>query len=183
MSANSDPITINLPRRLLEHPEALHIRRMRGAVWLYLALLARLPGGADTTEVDPKEFSGRMGLPEGTIRSLLGHLRKGRYVEVKRLNGSHRVRVKGLALPVAQTRPEPLPPRLFTVAKLERALGDRGNRASLEAALAANADPAIQKALAGALAVPAAEIRRSRTALFLYLLKRHAEQTDNHPRA
>lgn len=180
MSANSDTITINLPSRLLEHAEALHIRRMRSAIWLYLALLARLPRGDDTLEVDPKEFGGRMGLPEGTIRSLLGHLRKGRYVEVRRLNGRYRVRVKGLAVPV-QTIPEPAP-RLFTVAKLERALGDHGNRASLDAALASHADPAIQRALAGALAIPAAEIRRSRTALFLYLLKRHAEQPDNHPR-
>jgi len=182
MSASSEPITITLDRRLLEHPEALHIRRMRGAIWLYVDLLARLPAGADTLEVEPKEFGDRMGLPEGTVRSLLGHLRKGRYVEVRRLNGSYHVRMKGLAVPQAQRVSEPTP-RLFTVAKLERALSDRGNRASLEAALSAHADPKIQKALAGALAVPAAEIRRSRTALFLYLLKRHAEASDNHPRS
>lgn len=182
MSATSDAITITLPRRLLQHPEALHIRRMRGAIWLYLALLARLPRGADTIEVRTKECGERMGLPEGTIRSLLGHLRKGRYVEVRRLNGSYRVRVKRLNLP-AQTVPVPEPdPRLFTVAKLERALGEQGNRASLDGALAAHGDPRIQRALAGALAVPATEIRRSRTALFLYLLKRHAEQIDNHSR-
>lgn len=182
MSVNSDLITIPLPRRLLEHPEGLHIRRLRSAIWLYLALLVRLPSGTDALEVDPKGFGDRMGLPEGTIRSLLGHLRKGRYVEVRRLNGSYRVRVKGLGLPAQPAIAEPVP-RLFTVAKLERALGDRGNRAALESALTAHGDPAIQKALAGALAVPAAEIRRSRTALFLYLLKRHAEQPDNHPRA
>jgi hypothetical protein len=99
MSASSDTITVPLPRRLLEHPEALHIRRMRSAIWLYLALLAGLPDGADTLEVDPKEFGTQMGLPEGTIRSILGHLRKGRYLEVRRLNGLYRVRVKGLAMP------------------------------------------------------------------------------------
>jgi hypothetical protein len=181
MSVNFDHVTISIPRRLLEHPEGLHIRRMKGAIWLYLALLAQLPKETDTLEVNPKEFGERLGLPEGTIRSLLGHLRKGRHVEVKRLNGTYRVRVKRLAAPVVQ--PREAAPRLFTVAKLERALGDRGNRSPIETALAAHDDQAIQKALAGALAVPAAEIRRSRTALFLYLLKRHAEQTNNHPRA
>jgi len=181
MSASSEPITITLDRRLLEHPHALHIRRMRGGIWLYLSLLANLPTESDALEVEPKEFGARMGLPEGTIRSLLGHLRKGRYIEVRRLNGTYRVRMKALAIPPSSRASEPAP-RLFTVAKLERALSDRGNRSSLEGALAAHADPAIQKALAGALAVPTAEIRRSRTALFLYLLKRHAQESDNHSR-
>lgn len=175
------PLSLTLDRRLLEHPEALHIRRMRSAIWLYLALLAQLPQGSDTLAVDPKDLGTRMGLPEGTIRSLLGHLRKGRYVEARRLNGSYRVRVKRLALPVRPT-PESSS-RFFTVQKLERTLGEQGNRPALEAALAAGGDPAIQRALAGALAVPAAEIPRSRTAVFLYLLKRHAHEPQDDPRA
>ena len=148
---------------------------MRSAIWLYLVLLARLPRGRDTIEVEPAAFAQAMGLPEGTIRSWLGHLRKGRYIEAKRLNGGIRVRVKRLATPTTRTEP-PAPTRFFTVAKLERALGEEGSRESLDAALAAHPDPVIQKALAGALAVPAAQIRRSRTALFLYLLKRHDQE-------
>jgi hypothetical protein len=179
------PLTITLDRRLLEHPEALHLRRMRGAIWLYLALLARLPKGTDTLEVEPADLARTMGLPEGTIRSWLGHLRKHRYAEVRRLNGSVRVRLKHL---VTGDRPapvtaDPAPARFFTVAKLEAALGETGNRDALEAALAAHPDPVIRRALAGALAVAASEIRRSRTALFLYLLKRHTHaQNDPHPR-
>lgn len=182
------PIAITLDRRLLAHPEALHLRRMRSAIWLYLVLLARLPRESDTIEVEPAALAESMGLPEGTIRSWLGHLRKGRYVEVQRLNGSYCVRVKHLALPVrtgpgSEPASAPAISRFFTVAKLEKALGEKGNRDALDGALAEHPDPVIRKALAGALAVPTERIRRSRTALFLYLLKRqpHAHEDDPGP--
>ena len=179
--SNPQPITLTLDRRLLENPAALHIGRMRAAVWLYLDLLARLPPGSDTIEVEPVKLSEAMGLPEGTIRSWLGHLRKARYIEATRLNGSVRVRIRHSFVP-GPTPGHSSPPRFFTVGKLARALGESGYDRALEDALSAHPDHLIQRALAGALAVPAGEIRRSRTALFLYLLKHHAQQPDNDPR-
>lgn len=175
----NDAITFTLDRRFLEHPTAHHVRKMRAAVWLYLVLLSRLPADADTIEVVPHDLARRMGLPEGTIRSWLGHLRRGRYIDTRRLNGGIEVRVKRRVQPtaVAASPPEPeAPDRFFTVAKLARSLGGSADDVALGAALDQHPDDAIRRALAGALAVPASEIRRSRTALFLYLLKRHAEE-------
>ena len=63
--------------------------------------------------------------------------------------------------------------RFFTVGKLQRLLKDKLNTEAFEAALAHHPDPVIRRALAGALAPPDEQIRRSRTALFLYLLKRY----------
>lgn len=180
MSRNFDPITITLDRGLLEHPTALHVRRMRSALWLYLVLLARLPRGSDVVEVKPREIAQDTGLPEGTIRSWLGHLRKAHYIEVERLNGSCRVTIRR-----ADTKPEPQPAppvRPFTLPRLVRALGEKGNRETLAAALGQYSDDAIRQALAKTLAVPTDRIRRSRTALFVYLLKRYAENTTTHPR-
>jgi hypothetical protein len=68
------------------------------------------------------------------------------------------------------------PTRFFTVAKLQRALGEPGNDEALQAALSLYPDTVVKRALAGTLAVPETQIRRSRTALFIYLLKRHAHQ-------
>ena len=157
-------------RRLLRHPRAYHLRRMRQGLWLYLDLLARLPAGADTLEVEPAVVAGEMGVEEGFIRSWLGHLRKAGYLDAERLNGVVRVTLKRGHVP------EPVEPprqRLFTTSKLQRALGDPANTEAFEAVLREHPDIVIRKALAGALAVPDAQIRRSRTALFLYLLKRH----------
>ena len=168
-----EPITLTLDRRLLEHPRAYHLRRMRQGLWLYLDLLARLKAGTGSIEVEPAAVGREMGLPEGTVRSWLGHLRKAGYVQVERLNGKIRVTVKKGFVPETL---EPVKPRFFTVAKLQRALGDHQSPETLEAVLKLYPDEDIRTALAGALAVPDERIRRSRTALFLYLLKQHAHE-------
>jgi hypothetical protein len=172
-----NPITLTLDRRLLEHPSALHVHRMRSGLWLYLDLLARLPAGTGSIEVEPQAVAQEMGLPEGTIRSWLGHLRKHRYLEVKRLNGKVRVSLPDAAGAVPEAPEQAAPPRFFTSAKLSRALGEEGNAEALQAALNLHSDEAIKRALAGALAVPENRIRRSRTALFLYLLKHNTHET------
>ena len=176
MSTAHDPITLTLDRRILEHPRAYHLRRMRGALWLYLDLLARLPGGAGTIEVEPAAVGVAMGLPEGTIRSWLGYLRKAGYLEAQRLNGKTRVTIERTAPPPEP--PEPAKPtRFFTAAKIMRALNERSESGAIEDALERHSDTVTRRALAGALATPAEKIRRSRTALFLYLLNRYAQDT------
>ena len=174
--SSSEPITLSLDRRILEHPRAYHLRRMRAGLWLYLDLLARLPAGAETFEVEPAAIGRDMGLPEGTVRSWLGHLRKSGYLDAARLNGKVRVTIKRATSPDPPATTPAVPTRFFTVAKLQRALGEPGNDEALQAALSLYLDPVIKRALAGTLAVPETQIRRSRTALFIYLLKRHAPQ-------
>jgi DNA-binding transcriptional ArsR family regulator len=170
---SSEPtLTLQLDRRLLEHPRAYHLRRMRAGIWLYLDLLARLPVGAETIEVEPAAIGEEMGLGEPTVRSWLGHLRKAGYVSAERLNGRVRVTIKKGFVPEAPVTPKE---RIFTVPKLQRMLKDRLNVEAFEAALKLYPDPVIRRALAGALAPPEDQIRRSRTALFLYLLKRYAQ--------
>jgi len=173
--SNPQPITLQLDRRILEHPRAYHLRRMRAGIWLYLDLLARLPADAETFEVEPAAVGRDMGLPEGTVRSWLGHLRKSGYLEAVRLNGKTRVTIKraDVSEPIAEP---PTPTRFFTVAKIQRALGETGEDTTLQAVLNLHPDDQIKRALAGTLAVPETQIRRSRTALFIYLLKRHAHQ-------
>jgi hypothetical protein len=175
--SSPQPITLQLDRRILEHPRAYHLRRMRAGLWLYLDLLARLPADAETFEVEPAAIGRDMGLPEGTVRSWLGHLRKAGYLDAVRLNG--RVRVTMTSADI--TEPAPLvpamPTRFFTVPKLQRALGEPGNEEALQSALSLYSDAVVKRALAGTLAVPEIQIRRSRTALFIYLLKRHAQES------
>ena len=169
------PITLSLDRRILEHPRAYHLRRMRAGLWLYLDLLTRLPAGAETFDVEPAAIGRDMGLPEGTIRSWLGHLRKAGYLDAVRLNGKVQVSIKRPAAPEPESQ-APLPAtRFFTVPKLQRALGEPGNEEALQAALGLYPDAVVKRALAGTLAVPETQIRRSRLALFIYLLKRHAQ--------
>lgn len=175
----SSPITLTLDRRLIAHPQAVHLRRMRAGIWLYLELLARQPAGADSFEVEPASIGLEMGLPEGTVRSWLGHLRKSGYLDAQRLNGHVRVTMRRVEAPTprAAQAAAPDPSRLFSVTSLQKALGETGDEEPLQAALNLYPDRVIQRALARTMAVPAERIRRSRTALFIYLLKRHAQDT------
>jgi hypothetical protein len=145
---------------------------MRIAIWLYLKLLSLLPDGNATVSVAPTELAARMGLKEGTIRSWLGHLRKAGYLSVTASQ-------TGLDITIHRLRdlPSPKPVRFFTPAKVEQALGETGYRAALEVALEAHADVVLRRALAGAMALPAEQIKKSRTAVFLYLAKRYANES------
>ncbi len=168
-------ISLTLDRRLLEHPRAYHLRRMRAGIWLYLDLLARLPAGADTFEVEPAAVAGEMGVSEGFVRSWLGHLSKAGYLESHRLNGKVRVSVKKGATVASTSVPDPAAERTFTVAKLQRMLKDKGNLDAFGEVLGQHSDAVIRRAVAGALAPPDEQIHRSRTALFLYLIKKYAQ--------
>lgn len=169
-------ITIQFDRRILEHPRGYHLRRMRAGIWLYLDLLARLPASAATIEIEPAAIGRDMGLHEGMIRSWLGHLRKAGYVEAQRLNGKVRVTVKRGEVPEPAVLEASSPQRFFTAEKLQRALGEASDEDTLQMVLNGHSDDRIRQALAGTLAVPETQIRRSRTALFIYLLKRHAKE-------
>jgi hypothetical protein len=168
------PIMLSLERSLLEHPEALHLRRMRMALWLYLVLLARLPHGQNSFDVNPAALALSMGLPEGTVRSWLGHLRKGRYITIEGQNGSLRITIKHATKEPDSPSREPLR-QLFSVPRLMRALGEKQDPDALAQALARYPTDIIRQSLARTLAVPNEKIRRSRTALFLYLLTHHNE--------
>src|SRR6058998_382994 len=100
-----DPITLTLDRRLLEHPRAYHLRRMRQGIWLYLDVLARLSGRPGTLELEPAAVGRDMGLPEGTIRSWLGHLRLGGYVKTQRQGDAIRVALDGHTVPASEEPP------------------------------------------------------------------------------
>jgi len=169
-----DPITLTLDRRLLEHPRAYHLRRMRAGVWLYLDLLARLSGQAGTLEFEPAAVGRDMGLPEGTIRSWLGHLRKGGYLKAEHSGDALRVTLDGRKIPAADT---PRAAKRHTAASLSAALGESGHEVALEAALRLYAARAINQALEKATSLPQSRIRHSRTGLFLYLLKQHDQET------
>jgi len=175
--ASPQPITLSLDRRILEHPRAYHLRRMRVGIWLYLDLLARQPAGAATFEVEPAAIGRDMGLPEGTVRSWLGHLRKAGYLDALRLNGKSRVTIRRVIAIDAPVQSSASPTRFFTVPKLQRALGEPGSEEALHAALSLYLDTVVKRALAGTLAVPETQIRRSRTALFIYLVKRYAKES------
>jgi hypothetical protein len=97
---------------------------------------------------------------------------------VDRNERSVRVRIKRLQLDPVAIKGR----RHFTVESLERALGESGFRERLIEELARHPPERIRDALDRATDVPRSKIRRSRTALFLYLLNHYEENQPHDPR-
>jgi hypothetical protein len=170
--------TAPIRRGLVADPKATHYRRMRQAVWLYLYLLLAANPETGRRLLALPLVARDMGLSEGTIRSWLGHLRKAGYVRVERVAGNTRVTIHRWRAPKvvqeapvtprrASRRPEPR----ITADRLAERLGASPSDPFF-AEIVSTAPPGVlRETLEEVLAVPVARIRKSRAALFRYLIR------------
>lgn len=178
--------TILLRRGLVVDAEARHYRAMRQAIWLYLYLLLAVNPMTGTRLLSPAQVAVQMGLNEDTIRSWLGRLRKAGYLKVERQGDYLRVEMKRWHTPavpepieVAAPAKEPIKPRGgMTAEMLARRLGEEPGDPFWGHAVETWGEPTIRRVLDEVDRVPAERIRKSRAALFRYLITRTAE-SDN----
>lgn len=171
--------TAPLRRGLVADPEARHVRRMRQAVWLYLYLLLAAHPDSGKRLLAPALIAREMGLGEETVRSWLGHLRAHGYVTLERQGDLVRVTVnrwRPAPRPTSPRKPESAPgpsrPRL-TATSLAKALGCAPGEPFLKETLAREDPERIREVLERVTRVPESQIRKSRLALFRYLLAQH----------
>jgi DNA-binding transcriptional ArsR family regulator len=183
---NSAPIqptglaTILLRRGLVADPEARHYRAMRQAVWLYLYLLLAVNPTTGARLLSPAQIATQMGLNEETIRSWLGRLRKAGYLRVERQGDYLRVEMKRWQAPVRPAVPataDPKPPVAkprsgMTAELLARRLGEEPGDPFWEHAVETWDQTTIRRVLDEVERVPAEQIRKSRAALFRYIITR-----------
>lgn len=169
-------------RGLVADPEARHVHRMRQAVWLYLYLLLAANPETGKRLLSPGLIAREMGLREETVRSWLGHLRGGGYVTLERQGDLVLVTVnkwRQARAPRATRAQKPDPARKrpqtgLTPETLARALGCAPGEPFLGEVLA-NEDPErIRTALEEVARVPEEKIRKSRLALFRFLITKHS---------
>lgn len=171
---------VPLRQGLVADPRATHVRRMRQAIWLYLYLLLAMNPSTGKRLLDPRQVAEAMGLREATIRSWLGHLRKQGYVTAERQGDLVLVKVTRWQEETPSAEPAPEPPDLPTAQP-----GPLISRDTLASALECDPeDPFLTEVLAredpGRLRevldrverIPQAQIRKSRLALFRFLLNR-----------
>lgn len=181
---------------IIADPTGQHRRRMRHAIWLYLYLVAfaNLKSGKITARIE--EIASRMGIPDATVRSWLGHLRKWHYVSVvKGSDGYHFkiIRWKELA-DINDTDDVNIPPKITKGPKRnsktkESFPGDPRDLAQqisneLQATDSLNyfenlcrsyPREIILQAFREAKALPEGQVKKSRGALFVYLTRKYAK--------
>jgi DNA-binding transcriptional ArsR family regulator len=174
--------TAPVRRGLVVDPEAKHIHAMKQAVWLYLYLVTAANPRTGVRIVDPAAVAEQMGLADATVRSWLGHLRKAGYVRVEREGRHLRVTLRRWRpIGVKSTRQS----RRAATAGLKssgkaqapldgKTLAKRLGGDPLDPfweRTAASVDPeALTQIVEKVLAIPPERIRKSREALFRYLI-------------
>ena len=162
-----------LHKCLVVDRKATHGKRMRQAIWLYLYLLLAVNPATGKRILSPRHIAKEMGLKEETVRSWLGHLRRQGYASVERQGDLVAVTVtkwpkrKPQAASESVNRKSPLTPEA-----LAKALGSDPSDPFLREVVMGEDLTRIQEVLAQVTRVPEERIRKSRLALFRYLLKK-----------
>jgi len=188
---------------LIADPKAKHYCRMKQAVWLYLYFIAfsNLKTGKLTGRLS--DIARDMGLPEESLCSWLGHLRKWHYVMAEKQGDEVVFKItkwKNIATELETAvspqkeklkkntgrRIEPIQTasgeerKVYDISGLAHeialALEEPDNQLYFEELCRRYPAHIIQRSLEEARAVPAEKIKKSRGALFAYLVKKHARE-------
>jgi hypothetical protein len=185
---------------LAADPQAKHYRLMKQAVWLYLYLIgfSNIKTGKLTARLS--DIAKDMGIREETLRSWLGHLRKGNYIAVEKQgdqllfkitkwkNISSKLEIdKWLQTNIQKSKgrrsandDDPKPEqKVSNTSKLARQiakdLDSHEGLAYFEKLCSNYPQKIILQSLKEAKAIPAEKIKKSRSALFVYLVKKYAK--------
>lgn len=170
--------TIQIRRGLIVDAQARHFRSMRQSVWLYLYLLLAVNPATGARLFLPVEIGKQMGLKEDTIRSWLGRLRKAGYILVERQGDYLRIEITRWHVPVPPIQKDDGPeekqhrPTGLTAEQLAHELGEEPGDPFWEHAIETWDESTIREVIADVRRVPDEQIRKSRAALFRYLITR-----------
>ena len=173
--------TVPVRRGLAADPEAKHYRCMKQAIWLYLYLLLAVNRATGQRLILPAVIAREMGLSEETVRSWLGHLRKSGYITLRSDGKLMRVRITKWSPDVGQPRDNRedsgarprRPDGQLDPKELAQLLGGEPDDPFWIEAVTATKPQVLRQVLAEVTRVPGQRIRKSRVALFRYLLKKH----------
>lgn len=188
---------------LIADPKAKHYYCMQQAVWLYLYFIAFSNVRTGKLTARLSEIAHDMGLPEETLRSWLGHLRKWHYVMAEKQGDEIVFKITKWKNIATELEATPIPPRENIKKKAGRricpiktdseeehqvhdvtslayeiasALEEPTNQPYFEEMCRRYPDHIIQRSLVEAQAFPAEKIKKSRGALFAYLVKKYAHE-------
>ena len=162
-----------LHQGLVVDPKATHVKRMRQAIWLYLYLLLAVNPSTGKRIFAPSGIAGEMGLKEETVRSWLGHLRRQGYVAVERQGDLVAVTVTKWPKRKPQAASESVNRKSsVTPEALAKALGCDPSDPFLKEVVMGEDLTRVQEVLVQVTRVPEDRIKKSRLALFRYLLRK-----------
>jgi DNA-binding transcriptional ArsR family regulator len=144
---------------------------------LYLYLLLAVNHGTGRRLLSPAAIAREMGVSEPTVRSWLGHLRKAGYLTTERQGSLVRVgitkwqeTIQRSETPQGARKPAASAASPLTAETLAKKLGCRPDEPFLKDTVTKEDPGRIQGVLDKVLEVPESRIKKSRLALFRYLI-------------
>lgn len=177
-----DPKILVLRSRLIGN-EGRNYQRMRQTIWLYLYLVLQLNARTSRLVTKVSTISQDMGIKQETIRSWLGHLKKQGYVSVKGQGDYLMIAVTGLK-PTAESPKVLRPDQVVNVEqqrlaqRIAKEFKDEDNLGYYEDLCERFPEHLINRAFSEVRKVPQAKIKKSRGALFTYLVKKYASKKE-----
>jgi hypothetical protein len=193
------PITYLL-QKLTVDSEAKHYHRLKSAVWLYLFILSSVHPKSGKLVLTLSDIATQAGIKEETVSSWLGHLRKWNYVSVIRQDKSLLLSVTGWKTETETLEESTLPSKNIT----NKGRKKPSKKAAIEKDFPSEPDKLakkiseelrspqgliyferlckiyprsiILKAFEKAMSIPENKIRKSRAALFAYLVKKYVQE-------
>jgi len=177
-----DPKILVLRSRLIGNDDR-NYQKMRQTIWLYLYLVLQLNPRTGRLVTKVSTISQDMGIKEETIRSWLGHLRRKGYVWVKRQGDYLMISVTGLKPIPESPQAKVLKPgevvngeQQRLAQRIAKEFEDEGNLGYYEDLCERYPEHLINRAFSEVQRVPQSKIKKSRGALFTYLLKKYADK-------
>ena len=179
---------------LVADPQAKHFHRMNSSVWLFLYLLTTVNQKTGRLTRSIEDIAMDMGLKTNTIDTWLGILKSKDYIESVKNNGQTIIQIlkwrkvaplydkkpeiQSARKPVKKTRKEKVLVSEFESAAKEAAqqLGDVENYRAYINLFEKYSKDIIEKALTRVKSLPDEKIKKSRGALFTYLVKQYGQQ-------
>ena len=187
-------------RGLVADKSAKHYAKMKNSLWLYIFFIATVNHKTGKTTSTLEAIAAEISVDLSTVRSWLGQLRKHHYVKTKKANDQTIFQVCGWSKVRSLFERIPMPESGLTgyksipeakkaakkqefedpIAKKARLLAveleDENSLAYLKKVCEKYPEHFIQKALNQVKAIPDEKIKRSRGALFTYLIKKYADK-------
>jgi len=180
----NEPVITKL-QELLFYPQANHYGKLRQAIWLYAYLLICAHPESGRLIISSEKVAAQLNVKGSTIQSWLGHLKKLRYLTARHQGLTWAITLTGWSVDRKDAIPalitdegidEDEPKDEITPKLLHQRLGNGEGTHYYEALVKRYDQDILKRALSEVELIPSSRIKKSKGALFTYLVKKYAQE-------
>ncbi len=183
MNNQSSTHIVTVLKKLILTSEGVHYHKLKQGLWIYLYLLLNAHPVSGKLVIMPQRVAEEIGVKPESVRSWLGHLRKHGYIQSRKQGLAYVLNLSDWPKVRKIQRPELLPDEDYednsgglTPAELAKRIGNGESLSYYRSVCERYPQEVIARALSDAEATPPERIRKSKGALFTFLVKKYDQE-------